>query len=107
MTIATAIAIVLPFVIYFIERRTGALPSSQEYWATSGSNHGPWRYSFEGLLIMYPLLVLIAVTAVRAIKSLYTKENKEWFKFPSGIILILIQCAGIVLQLYLLLWTID
>lgn len=95
---------VLPFLVYFMERRLGYLPSS-EIWYSGGINHGPWRSGLESVIIFYPLLMLVVATVgmflFRGLK------NKSFGLLFVGLALILIQISFLFLQMYYLTWTID
>lgn len=94
----------LPFLFYFLERKSGSLPTS-EIWYASGVNHGPWRASPEAYSIYYPLVILLVATLIVFI-SRGVKEKKPSL-FAIGAFLLLAQIILLFLQMYFLTWTID
>jgi hypothetical protein len=94
----------LPFVLYFLERTVGSLPTS-EVWYAAGTNHGPWRHSPEALTIYYPVLVLLIATLIMSLTR-GTKDKKISI-FGLGGLLLVGQIALLVAQMLLLTWLID
>ncbi|MDO8514520.1 MAG: hypothetical protein Q7S50_03190 [bacterium] len=113
IVITTVILFALPFIFYAVERSLGVLPSQDEWWK-QGINHGPWTQDldsggrglgFESILVGNLLLLLSVITFIVAVvKSVKSKS----FRFlVAGILLAISQFGLAVLQLYLLIWTVD
>ena len=98
----------MPLIIYCLEINIGLIPSKQ-VWFAQESNHGPWRDgSLEGLLVVKPLAILLVVTFVHLLKSLFGYKSYQNPKGLSYLLLVLmIQITMIFIQLAYLVWTID
>lgn len=80
------------------------LPSSIE-WGLRGYNHGPWRESWEGLLIgIVPEIILVITFLVTVYLSISTKNIKVFFK---GVGLLVLQFALWAIVVIPIFWTID
>jgi hypothetical protein len=99
------VLLVLPFAIYFVARITGTLPSETVWYLELGNNHGPWRWSVQGLLIGFPLAVCVIVTAFLGLTSCI--RNRSIKPLWNGGVLCVAQAIGVLVQLELLFWTID
>lgn len=107
LTISTIMFSVLPFLVYCFEVSKNILPDPDIWYGAN--NHGPWREgSWEGLILLKPLVFLILITFVflikRIIKTEQVSKKKEIIFFVG---LILVQIIMLFLQLFVMAWTID
>jgi hypothetical protein len=105
IAIISVLLFVMPFLIYLIERGTGALPSREEWYDSERSVHGPWRWEPEAFLLWCPFLPLALVTFVSGMILAYDRKSMRILLATIG--LNLGQCSLLWIQLYLLSWTTD
>ena len=98
------IAWISPFVVYFVARLFGNLPS-EEGWLDQGFNHGPWRWEWPMFLIGYPLVVLVIATIIATGISLIRLRRAR--PLAIGELLLIVQFAALASQVYILWLTID
>jgi hypothetical protein len=91
----------LPYLIFAIERWADLLPSERA-WLEQGSNHGPWRWEAEGFTIFYPLVFLLPVTFIVAVRRALQK-----CPVINVSLLLAAQITLLMLQAYTLYWLID
>jgi hypothetical protein len=104
LAVLTAVFGALPFAIYFIEQRLGSITTS-EVWYATGANHGPWRGGFEVATIYDPVVLLLFMTVcTRIYKGIKTNNGGL---VASGMLLVVVQLALLLAQMYFLTWTID
>ncbi len=104
LSLWTVLLGVLPFVIYAVERALGKLPSATD-WYKGGTNHGPWRWELEGFTILYPVMILAVITAIKSIAE--GQERKKWQPVLIGGGLIVLQAVILYAQLVVLNWTVN
>lgn len=92
----TLLFFITPLIIYFFEKLFNILPSPDEWFSVN--NHGPWRYSWEGLIIFIPQLILSIVVISTSSKKL------PWYHKMG---LVFAQMLAYLLHLILIAWTID
>lgn len=107
---ATLLVGLVPFVLYFIGRISGAVPGEQEWRTKIGGNHGPWTFTVPGeimLILLYfsgsgvfPILTLLVFAAIGV------RSQRSRF-FGIGLLLALIQFALAAAQLSVLGWVWD
>jgi hypothetical protein len=102
--LVTVLIGLFPFGLYGVERSLGSLPS-EETWYGTGINHGPWRGRFEGLALYYPIVFLIIATSGIFLSRGVKDKKRSLLAF--GLLLIVIQVAVTLAQMYFLAWTVD
>ena len=98
------IAVVLPFVVFALERTTGVLVGEQA-WSALGKDHGPWRGAWEGFTIFFPILVFAPITVIVSI--FYVVRDFRWRPIVGGFGLIGLYAAAMIIQQQALVWLID
>ncbi|OHA58448.1 MAG: hypothetical protein A2571_01560 [Candidatus Vogelbacteria bacterium RIFOXYD1_FULL_44_32] len=100
----TGLFSIVPFFIYYWEAMRGRLPDPDVWFMDS--NHGPWRYELQGFLVLNPILLLLLITGILFLKNVFKlKENKDAAFYLGS--LIVIQILVLLLQLFVMGWTID
>lgn len=104
------ILFVAPFLFYFVERGLGILPSEADWYALS-INHGPWRQEDGpgmGIESVFVLNLLLFLSIGTFIYSVYkSAKNQSAITLIFGMLLALVQFGLGMVQLYLLIWTVD
>ena len=103
----TSVLGALPFLVYGWARLFGSIPSEEE-WDRTSTNHGPWYATIEGMIVGYPLILLLFLPLVTFFVmiglSMSDRKIKTFFK---GLLLIALQIALIFGQGYIVWWTVD
>jgi hypothetical protein len=84
--ILTLVFAIAPIAIYHYEISHNIL--NLDKWYAEGNNHGPWRYSAEGLLIFFPQFFLSALSIFALV---FTSSNKTPIRIILTILLIIMQ----------------
>ena len=95
------IAITVPFIVFAWQRTTGILVGERE-WIAQGNDFGPWRRKWEGFTIFFPSLVLAPITAIVSI--FFSVIERRWRPVISGLGLIGLHAAAMIIQLETLIW---
>ena len=101
LLLISLIAIAVPFILFAVERATGVLDGPQE-WFAQGNDLGPWRGKWEGFTIFFPSLVLAPITAIVSI--FFAVIERRWRPVISGLGLIGLHAAAMIIQLESLVW---
>jgi hypothetical protein len=91
------------FAYYFISKKLGNLPNPEEWFSVT--NHGPWRWTFPGLFIIFPYQILIPITLFVGFKE--TVKHDSWRVLLSMFGTLFFQALFIMAQAKWLFWTID
>lgn len=97
-------AIALPFVVYALQRLIGDLTGPQA-WAAQGVEHGPWHGAWEGFTLFLPVMVWAPITVIASVA--YAVFELRLQPAISGLGLLGLQAAALLIQLETLVWLID
>ena len=89
-----------PFFFYLWEKQSGQL-TTPDQWYANGSNHGPWRYESEGLLMYTPIFFIFILTLFWTLMS---PEKNTVYK---GGALLFAQTLIIAGQFWFMGWTVG
>ena len=98
------VTVAVPFALFAWQRATGVLVGEQA-WIAQGLDHGPWRGKWEGFTILFPILVWATITVIVTI--LFAVREASLRPFISGLGLIGLQAAALIIQIEALDWLID
>ena len=93
-----------PFILFAAERSIGVLAGHQE-WIAQGLDHGPWHGKWEGFTLFVPVMGWAPITVITAL--FYAITIARWRPIISGLGLVGLQAAALIIQLQTLVWLIE
>jgi len=94
---------IFPFIYYYISKITGNLPDPEGWFRAT--NHGPWRWEFPGMFIIFPFQILIPITIFFGIKNTIVSKRLTILLFMLATLTLQVIYAAA--QAKWLFWTID